>query len=178
MTITAPVYNMYNVRTLLNQRFCFSLPSIILASITFRKQKFTSTVSKGHVLGLWLVACNPYCLFLFFRVHWLSSQYFFCFFFLISLLLRLSNAQTLKFKTQLTILRFHCCDSLCFSLLWLTAVKNAIISWVSNFRVCVLLKGAVINWLKKQTLNKKQVHDCVWFVIKVTRPNRHFTYIV
>ena len=38
-----------------------------------RKQKFTSTVSKGHGLWLWLVDFDPFCVFLCFKVHCLWS---------------------------------------------------------------------------------------------------------
>ena len=32
---------------------------------------------------------------------------------------------------------------------WLTAAKNAIVSWLLNFRICMFVKSEVMNWLRE-----------------------------
>ena len=49
--------------------------AVNLLSGPLRKQKFALTGSKGHVSHLWLVNFDPFCLFLFFKVRYLSYNY-------------------------------------------------------------------------------------------------------
>ena len=80
--------------------------------------------------------------------------------------LKFTNHKSQTWSFELVKVKF------CFlrgPLTWLTAVKNAIVSWLLNFRIHVFLKSAVMQWLrwrqrerqKSTRLAKQQLWMCI-----------------
>ena len=51
---------------------------------------------------------------------------------------------------------------------WLTAAKNAIVSWLLNFRICMFVKSAVMNWLREYVCISKLFPSGDFFLLILT----------